>query len=75
MPWEQLVSELADEQNYEVTIESQEYQVEVQLLENTDDYVHVLVSVDDGSFPGFLLPLSNTFVLEKHPTPHPPPPR
>ena len=73
MPWEKLVSELADEQNYEVTIESTTYQVEVTLVENTDDYVHVLVSVDDGGFLGFLLPLSNTFVIEKHPTPTLPP--
>ena len=74
MPWEKLVSELADEQNYEVTIESQRYQVEVQLLENTDGYVHVIVSVDDGSFWAACNPLWESFRLDK-PTPHPPLPR
>jgi len=47
MPWEQLVSELADERNYEVQVESQAYQVVVNLLENTDTYVCVMAGVDD----------------------------
>jgi hypothetical protein len=29
------------------------YQVEVDLLEHNDDYVHVLVSVDDGGWSAF----------------------
>jgi hypothetical protein len=69
------VSELTDEQNYEVTIESTTYQVDVTLLENTDDYVLAVVSVDDGSFWAACNPLSKCFRLEKHPTPDPQPPR
>jgi len=46
----QLISLLSDEQTYEVEFESKKYQVEVQILENTDSYVHVSVAVDDGHF-------------------------
>jgi hypothetical protein len=69
MPWDQLVSELADERNYVLTIQSQEYQVDVTLLENTDDHVLAVVSVDDGSFWAACNPLSECFRIEKHPTP------
>ena len=41
------------------------YQVEVEILENTEKYVHVLVAVDDGSLPAGLLPLSSSFIREK----------
>ncbi len=58
---EQLLSELADAQAYEVEVESRKYQVEVELLENTEKYVHVLVAVDDGSLPASLFPLTKTF--------------
>ena len=51
------------------------YQIEVQLLENTADYVHVIVSADDGSFPGRFVPLSDSFLIDKHPTQYPLPPR
>jgi hypothetical protein len=37
---EQPISELSDEQTYEVEFESNKYQVEVQLLKNTATYVH-----------------------------------
>jgi hypothetical protein len=43
MGWEQLVSELADVQTYEIAWESKQYQVEVILLENTAEYVHASV--------------------------------
>jgi len=39
--------------------------VEVQLLENTGTYVHVGVSVDDGSLPASLHPLSSSFIRKK----------
>jgi hypothetical protein len=41
------------------------YQVEVEILENTEKYVHVLVAVDDGSLPAAMLPLSTSFIREK----------
>jgi len=60
-----LVAELLDEQAYEVEFAGKKYQVEVQLLENTAKYVHVGVTVDDGSIPASFRPLSESFVREK----------
>ncbi len=65
MPAGQLVEELRDLSAYEVEVDSKTYQVEVQLLENTDRYVHVMVAVDDGSLPGSLFPVSGTFIRDK----------
>ena len=65
MSSEQLVAKLDDLQVYEIEFGSKTYQVEVELLENTDRYLHVMVSVDDGSLPASLLPATNTFVREK----------
>ena len=61
----ELVAELPDEQAYEVEFEGKQYQVEIQILENTDEYVHVGVSVDDGSIPASFSPLSKSFIREK----------
>ena len=69
MPCEQLVSELRDRQEYEVELYSKKYRIEVELLENTGEYVHVMVAVDDGSLPASILPLTHTFLRQKrHPT-------
>ena len=62
---ERLVSELRDMQAYEVESGLRRYQVEVELLENTDNYVHVLVSVDDGSLPASISPLTHSFIRQK----------
>jgi hypothetical protein len=61
----QLVSELHEIQAYEVEFESKQYQVEVELLENTEKYLHVMVGVDDGSFPASISPLTQTFICQK----------
>jgi tRNA U54 and U55 pseudouridine synthase Pus10 len=61
----QLVSELRDTRVYEVQLDSKKYQVEVELLENTERYINVMVSVDDGSLPASLSPLTHTFIREK----------
>ena len=63
--WEQLISELQDLQAYEVELDSKKYQVEVELVENTDKYVHVMVAVDDGSLPASISPLTHTFIRSK----------
>jgi hypothetical protein len=63
--WPELVAELPDEHAYELEFEDKTYQVEVRLLENTDTYVHVGVSVDDGSVPASFRPLSSSFIREK----------
>ena len=61
----QLASQLADVRTYEVEFESKKYQVEVQVLENTDSCVHVSVAVDDGHFWRAMRPLSSSFICRK----------
>ena len=60
-----LVRELSDPQAYKVEFQGKEYTIEVQLLENTDKYVHVGVDVDDGSIPASFHPLSSSFIRDK----------
>jgi hypothetical protein len=64
-PCEQLEAELADVHCYRVEFEGNKFQVEVQLLENTDKYLHVGVDVDDGSIPASFRPLSTSFIRDK----------
>src|SRR5438876_930938 len=63
---EQLISELSDGQVYEVEAGSKKLQVEVELLENTENYVHVMVAVDDGTLPASLFPLTERFLRYKN---------
>jgi len=65
MSCEELVSTLRDLQTYEVELDWKTYQVEVELLENTGKYLHVMVAVDDGSLPASLSPLTHSFVRKK----------
>jgi len=65
LSFEQLVSELHNVRGYEVEFESKKYQVEVELLENTEKYLHVMVTVDDGSLPASILPLTHSFICQK----------
>ena len=65
MSCEQLIAELHDVRAYEVEFESKRYQVEVELLENTDEYVQVVMGVDDGSLPASILPLTHSFIRQK----------
>jgi hypothetical protein len=65
MSCEHLIAELHDVQAYVVEVDSKQYQVEVQLLENTNAYVHVLVAVDDGSLPWSIVPLTRSFIRQK----------
>ena len=64
----QLVSDLHELLTYEVEIGSKKYQVEVELLENTDSHIRVMVSVDDGSLPASISPLIHTFICRKSPS-------
>jgi hypothetical protein len=50
---------------YQVNVDSVEYNVEVQLIENTESYIHVIVSVDDGRLPSSIFPVSDSFILKK----------
>ena len=61
----QLIEELADVKAYETEFENKIYQVEVEILENTEKYVHVGVAVDDCSLRGAMSPLSTSFICEK----------
>jgi hypothetical protein len=62
---EQLLAELGEVKAYEIEFENKKYQVEVEILENTEKYVHVMVAVDDGSLPAAISPLSDSFIREK----------
>lgn len=62
---EQLLAELGQVQAYETEFENKKYQVEVEILENTEKYVHVLVAVDDGTLPAAMSPLNESFIREK----------
>ena len=63
--WEDLASRLRELQAYEVEMDSRRYNVEVQLLEDTARYVHVLVAVDDGTLPWALFPSTHSFIVHK----------
>ncbi|MDA1311895.1 MAG: hypothetical protein O2968_01045 [Acidobacteria bacterium] len=62
---EQLIAELGELQAYEVEFDSKTYQVEVVLLEDTEEYVHVLVAIDDTSLRGFIRPEGDSFICRK----------
>ena len=64
----ELISELREEQVYEVELNFKKFQVEVKLLENTSEYIHVCVSVDDGSLPASFTPLTSSFIHNKSPS-------
>ena len=62
---EQIISELRESLDYEVECGGKQYQVEVELLESTEKYVHVIVSVDDGRLLASLRPLNDSFIRYK----------
>ena len=53
------------EQVHEVELNSKMYQVEVEILESTEEYFHVMVAVDDGSLPAFMMPETQSFICNK----------
>ena len=65
VPCNRLLYELSEVKVYEVEYESKTYQVEVEILENTAVYVHVAVSVDDGSLPASIRPETHSFMCRK----------
>jgi hypothetical protein len=58
----ELIAALREPQTYEIEFEAQKFQVEVQIIENTDRFIHVLLSVDDGSLPASIIPATTTFI-------------
>ena len=65
MSCKEVLAELRTRDVYEVVVESKQYQVEVELLEDTSEYLHVSVSVDDGSLPASIHPESDSFLCRK----------
>lgn len=65
MTCEQLINELQAVRGYEVEVESKRYQVEVELLEDTEQHVQVIVAVDDGTLPWSISPLTHGFIKNK----------
>ena len=66
MSCSQLLCRLSvEEENYDVEFESEKYQVEAKLLENTETYIHVVVAVDDGHFWRAMHPLTSSFICPK----------
>lgn len=66
MSCSQLLSRLsAGEENYDVEFESEKYQVEARIFENTAAYIHVAVGVDDGQFWRAMHPLASSFISRK----------
>jgi hypothetical protein len=65
MSCEQILVEAPDAECYQVKFQGKQYNVEVQILENTNDYIHVMVGVDDGSLPTSFRPLSESFIRQK----------
>jgi hypothetical protein len=50
---------------YEVEFDCEQHQVEVEILEDTPDYLQVSISVDDGTLPASLRPTTDTFIRRK----------
>ena len=65
MSAEQLIVELPEPRNYQIAVGAQRYQCEVQLLENTETYIHVAVGLDDGRLPYSIVPMSYSFIRTK----------
>jgi hypothetical protein len=65
MRYEELLSALQELHTYQIERISTKYQVEVEILEKTDHYLHVMVAVDDGSLPASILPSCRTFICTK----------
>ena len=58
-----LVEELSDVVAYQRGDKTEFHQFEIELIEREADYIHVAVSVDDGSFRRSLAPLSRSFIV------------
>jgi hypothetical protein len=65
LSYDQLISRLSTIEVYEVEHDFKKYQVEIEILEKREDYVHVAVSVDDGSLPSSIWPATESFIQKK----------
>jgi hypothetical protein len=69
MSLDEALAELRTRDVYELVSDSKKYQVEVQLLEDEPEYLHVSIAVDDGSLPASIHPQSASFICRKTQTP------
>ena len=65
LSYDLLISRLSTIEVYEVEHDFKKYQVEIEILEKREDYVHVAVSVDDGSLPSSICPATESFIKKK----------
>jgi|SoiMetStandDraft_2_1073263.scaffolds.fasta_scaffold213792_1 hypothetical protein len=65
LSYNQLISRLSTIDVYEVEDDFKKYQVEIEILEKTEDYVHVAVRVDDGHLPASICPARDSFIQKK----------
>ena len=68
-PLDEIVEKLRECQCYEVVSGSKKYQVEIEMVENTEAYIHLMLSVDDGSLLHSIFPLTDGLILHKTRTP------
>jgi hypothetical protein len=60
-----LVDDLPDVLAYERGGGASYHQFEVQMIEHEPDYVHILVSVDDGGFLRSFSPITRSFIVHR----------
>ncbi|MGB0064027.1 MAG: hypothetical protein WBP85_06230 [Terracidiphilus sp.] len=65
LPVDEIIEKLREPHTYKVSVDSKNYQVEAEILENTNHYLHLSVSVDDGTLPWSIFPLTESIVREK----------
>ena len=58
-----IVAELAKPQTYGRGTGDTWHEIEVTLLEATDDYIHVKISIHDGSLVWALKPITSSFLI------------
>ncbi len=59
------LSKLKDPTVYESGVGDSWNEVEDQVLEKNNQYIHIGISVDDGKFPRAFVPLSTSFLVYK----------
>ena len=60
-----LVDDLPDVLAYQRGDGASYHQFEVQMIEHEPDYVHILVSVDDGGFLRSFSPITRSFIVHR----------
>ena len=64
LPHDQLLAQLRTTGAYEVEQGSHRYQIEIEALKITLDYIHVAISVDDGNIPASFVPATDSFITK-----------